>query len=35
MPTVSIIIPIYNAERYLQECLESIRAQSYKDFEVI
>ena len=35
MPTVSIIIPIYNAERYLQECLESIRVQSYKDFEVI
>ena len=35
MPIVSIIIPIYNAERYLQECLESIRVQSYKDFEVI
>lgn len=35
MPTISIIIPVYNAERYLQECLESIRVQSYKDFEVI
>lgn len=35
MPTVSIIIPIFNAETYLQECLESIRIQSYKDFEVI
>lgn len=35
MPTVSIIIPIYNAEKYLHECLESIRVQSYNDFEVI
>lgn len=32
---ISIIVPIYNAERYLDECLESIRQQTYKDFEVV
>ncbi len=32
---ISIIIPIYNAERYLRKCLESIRVQTYKDFEVL
>ena len=28
MPDVSIIIPVYNAHRYLEECIESIIAQS-------
>lgn len=32
---ISIIVPIYNAELYLYECLDSIRNQTYKDFEVI
>ena len=32
---VSIIIPIYNMEEYLVECLESVICQSSKDFEVI
>lgn len=32
---VSIIIPIYNAERYLEQCLESICAQSLEEWEVI
>lgn len=31
----SIIVPVYNVEKYLKECLESIRNQTYKDFEVI
>lgn len=34
-PSVSIIIPIYNAEEYLVETLESIKKQTYTDFEVI
>ena len=32
---VSIIIPIYNTEKYLEKCLESIRIQTYSDIEVI
>lgn len=35
MAKVSIIIPIYNAEKYLRPCLESINQQTYRDFEVI
>lgn len=32
---ISIIIPIYNAEKYLRTCLDSIKNQSYQNFEVI
>lgn len=32
---VSIIIPIYNVERYLRQCLDSITKQSYKNLEII
>lgn len=35
MPKISIIIPVYNAERYLQQTLESILKQSLKEIEVI
>ena len=35
MSSVSIIIPIYNAEKYLEEMLESVLMQSLQDFEVI
>ena len=34
MPTFSIIVPVYNAEKTLHKCLDSIRAQVYTDFEV-
>lgn len=34
-PKFSIIIPVYNVEKFLQECLDSIVAQTLKDFEVI
>lgn len=32
---ISIIIPVYNAEKYLEKCLDSILSQTYKDFEVL
>jgi len=35
IPAVSIIIPMYNAEKYIGECLESILAQTFQEFEVI
>ncbi len=35
MPKISIIIPVYNVEKYLSICLDSILAQSFTDFEVI
>lgn len=35
MIAVSIIVPIYKVEKYLTDCLESIRVQSMPDFEVI
>lgn len=31
----SIIVPVYNAELYISECIESVIAQSFADFEVI
>ena len=34
-PTFSIIVPVYNVEKYLARCVESILRQSYRDFEVI
>ena len=35
MPKISVIIPVYNAEKYLNKTLESILKQSLKDIEVI
>ena len=31
----SIIIPIYNVEKYVEQCLESVDGQSYEDYEII
>lgn len=31
----SIIIPVYNVERYLNKCIESVVKQTYKNFEII
>lgn len=34
-PRISIIVPVYKAETYLQECIDSILAQTFQDFELI
>ncbi|MCR5207643.1 MAG: glycosyltransferase [Eubacterium sp.] len=34
-PGVSVIIPVYNVEKYLKQCLDSIAAQTFKDYELI
>lgn len=34
-PLISVIIPVYNAEKYLEQCLESVLNQTYKELEVI
>src|SRR5213076_1335599 len=34
-PTVSIGLPVFNGEKYLDEALRSILAQSFRDFELI
>lgn len=34
-PLVSIVVPIYNVEQYLEECFKSIRSQSYENIEII
>lgn len=35
MPEISVIVPIYKAEKYLEQCVESVLAQTYTDFELI
>lgn len=35
MPKISVIIPVYNVEKYLHTCLDSILAQTFTDFELI
>ena len=32
---VSIIIPVYNVEPYLRQCLDSVLGQTFKNFEVL
>lgn len=34
-PTISIVVPIYNVQNYLEDCIDSILSQSFKDFELI
>lgn len=34
-PKISVIIPVYNTERYIRECIESIIKQTYEDYEII
>ena len=35
MAKISIIIPVYNSEKYIRRCLNSILNQTFQDFEII
>ena len=35
MPKLSVIVPVYNTEKYLRECIDSILTQTFTDFELI
>lgn len=35
VPLFSIYIPAFNAERYIEECIDSVLAQTYQDFEIV
>ena len=32
---ISVVVPVYKVEKYLDKCVQSILAQTYKDFELI
>ncbi len=35
VPKISVLIPVYNAERFLPKCLQSLSAQSFSDYEIV
>ena len=35
MPKVSVVVPVYNAEKYIDRCIDSILSQTFEDFELI
>ena len=35
MPQISVIVPVYNVEKYIDRCVQSILGQTYSDFELI
>ena len=34
-PLISVIVPVYNVEKYIRECLDSIVNQTYKNLQII
>lgn len=35
MPLVSVIVPIYNVQKYIEKCVQSIQAQTYRELDII
>ena len=35
MPLISVIVPVYKVEKYLNRCVDSILSQTFTDFELI
>lgn len=35
MTKVSVIVPVYNVEKYLNRCIDSILNQTFRDFDLI
>ena len=35
MPTVSVIVPVYNTSEFLERCCSSLKAQTFEDWEAI
>lgn len=35
MPAISIVVPVYKVEQYLERCVESLRSQTIQDIEII
>ena len=35
MPGISIIVPVYQAEKYLEKCIESVKRQTFQDWELL
>lgn len=34
-PLISVILPVYNVERFLKRCVNSVRNQDYKNLEIL
>ncbi len=34
-PLISVIVPVYNVEKYIDQCMDTLRNQTYKDLEII